>query len=131
MANTIKKQPASNIDEYIAGFPKNVQQMLEAIRATVKKAAPEAEEAIRYDIPTFRLNGNLVSFGAWKNHIGFYPVPRNAVEFKKELSGYDGEKSTVRFPIGNPLPLSLIGNIVKYQVKRSLNKSGTKDKKPR
>jgi len=127
MAKAIKSIPAENIDEYIAGFPKNIQKMLKEIRAVVKKAAPKAEESIKYDIPTFVLNGNLVSFGAWKSHIGLYPVPRQVEEFKKELSAYDGEKSTLKLPLDNPLPLALIGKIVKFNVKRNLEKAGAKE----
>ncbi|MBC7889626.1 MAG: DUF1801 domain-containing protein [Ferruginibacter sp.] len=124
----MKNIPAENMDEYITGFPKNIQKMLEELRAAIRKAAPQAGETIKYAIPTFTLKGNLVSFGAWKTHIGFYPAPREIEEFKEELSAYAGAKSTVQFPIDKPLPLSLIGNIVKYRVKKNLEKAG-KDKK--
>lgn len=129
MAKTMKSIPAGNIDEYIAGFPKDIQRMLEEIRAAIRKAAPEAEETIKYAIPTFTLKGNLVSFAAFKNHIGFYPAPRGIEPFKKELSAYGGAKSTVQFPIGNPLPLALISKMVKFRVKKNLEKAGTKAKK--
>ncbi|MEO8765006.1 MAG: DUF1801 domain-containing protein [Ginsengibacter sp.] len=129
MAKTIRNSKAVNIDEYIAGFPTDIQKKLEEIRATIKKAVPQAKEAIKYDIPTFTLNGNLVSFGAWKKHIGLYPAPRTAEEFKKELSAYEGEKSTVKFPLDHPLPLPLIGKIINYNVKRHLEKAGTKGQK--
>jgi len=126
---SMKSAVAENIDAYIAGFPKPIQQKLEAIRATIRKAAPEAGEAIKYAMPTFTLNGNLVHFAAFKNHIGFYPAPRAIEAFKKELSAYEGSKGAIRFPLDKSLPLGLIGNIVKYRVKMSEEKAGLKKKK--
>ena len=117
-----------DIDEYIAGFPPDVQKLLEKIRRTISKAAPGAEEAIKYQIPTFTLNGNLISFAAYKNHIGIYPAPRDVAEFKKELSAYAGNKSTLRLPLDKPIPVALIGRIVKYQVKRNQQKAAAKGK---
>jgi uncharacterized protein YdhG (YjbR/CyaY superfamily) len=128
MAMTMKGTQAENIDEYIAGFPKNVQKMLNEMRATIRKAAPEAGEAIKYAIPTFTLKGNLVHFAAFKNHIGFYPAPRAIEAFKKELSAYDGSKGAIQFPLDKPLPLALITRIVKYRVKQSLEKEKAKKK---
>jgi uncharacterized protein YdhG (YjbR/CyaY superfamily) len=113
---------AKNIDEYIAAFPADIRKRLEEMRATIRKAAPEAEEAIAYAIPTFRLKGNLVHFAAFKNHIGFYPAPRAIEAFKKELSGYEGGKGTVQFPLDKPLPLPLITKIVKFRVKDNLER---------
>src|SRR5918911_4865264 len=105
------------IDEYIAGFPEDVQAILQKIRLTIRKAAPEAEEKISYQMPTFTLKGkNLVHFAAFKKHIGFYPVPTGIEEFKKELSVYEGAKGSVRFPIDRPIPFDLIGKIVKFRV---------------
>ena len=124
-----KNVPATTIDEYIAGYPKNVQKLLEEVRVTIKKAAPGAEEAIKYGIPTFILNGNLVHFGGFKNHIGFYPAPSGIEEFKKELSKYAGAKGSVQFPIDKPLPLALITKIVKFRVKKNLEKIKTKKNK--
>lgn len=118
-----------NIDEYIAGFPKEIQKILEQIRATIKKTAPEAEETISYAIPTFTLNGNLVHFAAFKNHIGFYPAPSGNEAFKKELSIYKGGKGTVQFPIDKKIPLNLITKIVKFRVKKNLERIKTKTKK--
>ena len=109
---------AQNIDEYIAGFPKDVQKILQQIRITIKKAAPQAQEAIKYSIPTFVLNGNLVHFGAYKNHIGFYPAPQGIEKFDKKLSRYEGSKGTVRFPLDKPIPFDLITKIVKFRVKK-------------
>lgn len=111
---------AKNIDEYIAGFPKDIQSMLSQIRATIKKAAPGAEEAIKYAIPTFVLNGrNLVHFAAFKNHIGFYPTPTGIESFQKELSKYKQGKGSVQFPLNEPMPLALIIKIVKFNMARN------------
>ena len=118
--------PIKNIDEYIAGFPKDVQKILEEIRLTISKAAPDAKEAIKYQIPTFTLNGNLVHFAAYKNHIGFYPAPKGIEKFKKELSLYEGGKGTVRFPLDKPIPFDLISKIVKFRVKQNAEKAKTK-----
>ena len=129
MAKTIKTIPAVTIDEYIAGFPEPIQKSLQAVRAAIQKAAPEAEETIKYAIPTFTLNGNLVSFGAWKTHIGLYPAPRENEAFKKELSAYDGAKSTVQFYFDQPMPLTLIAKIVRFRVKTNLAKAEKKSRK--
>lgn len=115
----MKSTKPLTIDEYIAGFPRDIQQALKSIRMTIHKAAPQAEEAIKYSMPTFILNGNLIHFAAYKNHIGIYPVPRGDELFKKALSVYEGEKSTMRIPLDEPLPLALISKIVKYNVKRN------------
>ena len=118
-----------NIDQYIAGFPQAVREVLEKIRTAVKKAAPGAEETIKYQIPTFVLNENLVHFGAFKNHIGFYPTPSAIEEFKDELSAYDGAKGSVQFPFDKPMPLSLISKIVKFRVKETREKADARKKK--
>lgn len=120
---------ANNVSEYIAGFPKNVQEVLEKLRATIKKAAPEAEEVISYGMPAFKLNGMLVFFAAHKNHIGFYPTPSGIEAFKKELAAYEGAKGSVQFPVEKPLPFDLITKIVKFRVKENLEKAATKTKK--
>ena len=129
MATAIKTIPARNIDEYIAGFPKNIQNILEEMRATIRKTAPEAEELISYNMPAFKLNGFLVSYAAWKKHIGMYPVPAGNEAFKKKISVYKVEKSTAKFPIDKPLPLDLITKIVKFRVKENLKKVKTKRKR--
>lgn len=116
------KSPAT-IDEYIAGFPPDVQAILQKIRAIVREAAPEATEAIKYAMPTFVLNGNLVHFAAFKHHIGFYPVPSGIEKFKKELSAYKGAKGSVQFPLDEPMPYALIEKIVKFRVKENKAKS--------
>lgn len=108
-----------NIDEYIAGFPSDVQVILRQIRTTIAKVAPEAEEAFKYQIPTFVLNGNLVHFAAFKNHIGFYPTPSGIEAFKDELSRYEGAKGSVKFPIDQPMPLRLIEKIVTFRLQEA------------
>jgi uncharacterized protein YdhG (YjbR/CyaY superfamily) len=117
------------IDNYIAGFPKDVQEILEKIRLTIRKAAPDAEETISYQIPTFTLKGKyLVYFAAYKKHIGLYPAPRGSEKFKQELSGYEGGKGTVRFPFDKPIPFDLISRIVKFRVKENLERAKAKGK---
>ncbi|MEI6049914.1 MAG: DUF1801 domain-containing protein [Bacteroidota bacterium] len=119
----------TNIDEYIEGFPDNIQKYLKEIRATIKKAAPGAQETISYAMPTFTLNGNLVHFAACKNHIGFYPTPSGIETFRKELSIYKGAKGSVQFPFNNRLPLDLITKIVKFRVKENLERKNRNSKK--
>ena len=118
----ISKNKIESIDDYINGFPPNVRKILQEIRKTIKKIAPEAEEAISYQIPTFKLNGNLVHFAAFKKHIGFYPGSKAINVFKKEIASYKSSKGTVQFPLEKPLPLSLIKKIVDYRVKESSQK---------
>lgn len=124
-----QKTKPKNIDEYIEGLPKDIQNILEELRSVIRKAAPGAEETINYGIPTFTLNGNLVHFAAYKNHIGFYPTPGGIEAFKKELSIYEGAKGSVQFPLNKPLPLDLVTRIVKFRVKENAEKSKTKKKK--
>lgn len=112
------------VDEYIRSFPRHVQALLRDVRRTIQKSAPEGKEKISYGIPTFTLGGNLVFFAGYKNHIGFYPTPGPIQAFKRELSRYESAKGTIRFPIDKPLPLGLIGRIVRYRVKQYLERSG-------
>ena len=116
------KNIAPDIDTYIADFPEEIQAILQEVRATIHKAAPEATEDIKYAIPTFVLNGNLVHFAAFKSHIGFYPTPTGIEEFEKELSVYKQGKGSVQFPLDQPMPLDLITRIVKYRVKQNREK---------
>jgi uncharacterized protein YdhG (YjbR/CyaY superfamily) len=111
------------IDEYIAGFPEETQVILEQVRATIKKAAPDAKETISYAIPTFTLNGNLVHFAAFKTHIGFYSTPSGTDAFQEELSKYKTGRGSVQFPIDDPMPVDLISRIVAYRVKENLLKA--------
>lgn len=124
----MKSKPPTTIDEYISDFPPDVQEKLQQFRATIKKAAPEAEESINYGIPTFKLNGNLVHFGGFKNHIGFYPGPSGIAAFKDELAIYSSAKGSVQFPNDKKLPLSLITKIVKFRVTENLEKTNKKKK---
>jgi uncharacterized protein YdhG (YjbR/CyaY superfamily) len=122
------QQGPRNIEEYIAGSPKDVQEILEEIRTTIRKAAPDAEETISYQMPTFTLKGNLVHFAAHKSHIGFYPTPSGIERFKKELSVYEGAKGSVKFPLEKPIPFDLISKIVKFRVKENLERAKAKKK---
>ena len=124
-----KKTIPEDIDDYIADFPEDVQAILQKIRATIREAAPDAKEAISYQMPTFKLHGNLVHFAAFKNHIGFYPAPTGIEEFEKELAAYKGAKGSVQFPIDKPMPLDLIRKIVKFRVAENLEKAEAKSKK--
>jgi uncharacterized protein YdhG (YjbR/CyaY superfamily) len=118
---SMKESPTvpGTIDEYIAGFPKDVQDILESIRRTISEAIPEAAEAIKYGMPTFTLRGrNIVHFGAFKNHIGLYPVPRDVEGFRDDLAAYEGKKGTARFPLNRPMPLDLIRRIAEFRRER-------------
>lgn len=120
------KQKIQTIDEYIKTFPKDIQKILGTVRQTIKKSAPTAVEAISYQIPTFKLNGNLVHFAAYKNHIGFYPGSEAIKVFKKEIVSYKSSKGAIQFPIDKPMPLALIHKIVKLRVKINSAKSSIK-----
>ena len=123
-----RKNTASpkNIDAYIARFPQDVQEILQRIRGVIQEAAPEAEEAIKYQIPTFILNGNLVHFAAFQKHIGFYPTPSGIEQFKEALSKYSGAKGSVQFPLDSPIPYGLIKKIVKFRVSEAREQSKVK-----
>lgn len=110
---------STTIDAYIAGYPEEVQAILQEIRRTIHETAPEATEAISYGMPTFKLHGNLVHFGAFKSHIGFYPVPSGMEAFQEELAAYKQGKGSVQFPLNKPMPLDLIRRIVEFRVQES------------
>ncbi|MBK8986033.1 MAG: DUF1801 domain-containing protein [Chloroflexi bacterium] len=118
-----------NIDEYIASFPADIQEILTKIRLIIREAAPDAEETIKYQMPTFVLNGNLVHFAAFRRHIGFYPVPSGIEKFQHELSAYEGGKGSVQFPLSKPIPFDLISRIVAFRVEENLAKAAKKGKK--
>lgn len=124
-----KDASPQNIDEYIAGFPEDIQEILQKVRQTIREAAPGAQETIKYQIPTFVLEGNLVHFGGYKSHIGFYPAPSGIEKFKQELSGYKGAKGSVKFPLDNPIPYDLIKEIVLFRVNENLEKAKAKKQK--
>jgi uncharacterized protein YdhG (YjbR/CyaY superfamily) len=118
-----KRTAPKDIDEYIAGFPSDVRPILEKVRATIRKAAPQAQEKIGYGIPTFTLSGNLVHFAGYEKHIGFYPAASGIAKFKRELSGFKSAKGSVQFPLGEPVPYGLIGKIVKFRVAENSGKT--------
>jgi uncharacterized protein YdhG (YjbR/CyaY superfamily) len=118
-----------NIDDYIAGFPKSVKESLVKLRETIRKAAPDAEEKISYQMPMFKQKGVLAYFAVHTNHIGFYPGPSAIHAFKEELTGYSTSTGTVQFPLGKPLPLKLISQMIKYKVKENLEKDESRHKK--
>jgi uncharacterized protein YdhG (YjbR/CyaY superfamily) len=119
------------IDEYIAGFPPDVQEILQQVRLTIRQAAPEAQETISYQMPTFTLHGNLVHFGGFKHHIGFYPVPSGIEAFREELAPYIAGKGSVRFPLDQPIPFDLISRIVAFRVNENVAKAQVKRKRAR
>lgn len=117
---------SADIDHYISAFPESIRNLLEQVRATIHKAAPDAEETISYAIPTFTLHGNLVHFAGYQHHIGFYPGAAGIAAFKDELSVYKGAKGSVQFPLDKPMPLALITRIVKFRVEQNLEKANQK-----
>jgi uncharacterized protein YdhG (YjbR/CyaY superfamily) len=122
------KKGFASIDEYIESFPQETQKILQEIRATIKAVAPQAEEKISYQMPTFHLNGNLIHFAAFKNHIGLYPTPSGTEAFKEEIAKYKSAKGSIQLPIDEPMPLKLISRIVKFRVADNLQKVKVKGK---
>ena len=119
----VENKKYSNIDEYINHFPENVKKNLEKIRQIIRDAAPEAQEAISYQIPTFKLNGkNLVHFAAYEKHVGFYPTPSGIEKYKEELAQYKPAKGSVKFPLNKSIPFDLIRKIVKFRKMEELSK---------
>ena len=114
-----KMKTYATVDEYIAIADPKVKKALKEIRKTIKTTAPKAEEVISYQIPGYKYHGMLIFFAAWKDHISLYPAPWNADSLKKEMSVYEGSKGTIKFPIDEPMPLSLIKKMVKYRVKEN------------
>ncbi len=114
---------SESIDTYIAQFPVDVQALLHQLRQTIQKAAPSATEAISYQIPTFKLNGNLVHFAGFKKHIGFYPGAAGIAAFQDELAGYKSAKGSVQFPLDKALPLALVAQIVRFRVAQNSTKA--------
>jgi uncharacterized protein YdhG (YjbR/CyaY superfamily) len=109
-------QSPRDIDEYIANFPTDTQAILQKIRQIIKTAAPDAQETINYQMPTFTLNGNLVHFAAFEKHIGFYPTPSGIEKFKKDIDPYKNAKGSVQFPLDQPIPYELIRKITEFRV---------------
>lgn len=104
------------IDEYISNFPPEVRHILENIRAIIKSNAPRAEETISYQMPTFKMNGNLIHFAAYKNHIGIYPTPSGVKEFQDKIQPYKFAKGSIRLPLDQPIPYDLVAEIVRFRV---------------
>jgi uncharacterized protein YdhG (YjbR/CyaY superfamily) len=125
-ANT---SPAKDVDTYIAGFPPATQKLLRQLRATIKKAAPLAEESISYQMPAYKYHGVLVYFGGYNSHIGFYPTASGIENFKKEIAGFKNSKGAVQFPLDTPLPVALITAMVKFRLYSNLEKAGIPLKK--
>jgi len=124
-----RKPTPKNIDEYIAGFPEDIQGILQKIRAVIHEAAPEARETISYQVPTFTLKGNLVHFAAFKQHISFFPASSGVERFKSELAGYQTSKGTIQFPLGQPIPYDLIREITIFRVQENLARAEAKARK--
>ncbi len=123
------QSPPKTITDYIALFPGETQELLTQVKLTIKAAVPNAEEKISYQMPTFFLNGNLVHFAAWREHIGFYPGASGIAAFQKELANYKNAKGSVQFPFDQPIPFDLITQIVKFRVDENLKKADSKKKK--
>ncbi|HEX5869693.1 MAG TPA: DUF1801 domain-containing protein [Longimicrobium sp.] len=124
---TTDRTVPGSIDEYIAGFPAEVQRVLQEIRATIREAAPDAEEAISYGIPTFNLKGRyLIYFAGFKKHVSVYPAPMGVAEFADEMSIYGSGKGTMKFPLGKPVPLDFVRRIVEFRAKENLARAAAK-----
>jgi uncharacterized protein YdhG (YjbR/CyaY superfamily) len=122
------KRKISSIDEYISVFPLKTQVQLQKIRKTIHDTAPDAEEKISYAMPAFSLNGMLVYFAGYENHLGFYPTASGIKNFQKEISKYKNSKGAIQFPVDKPIPVGLIKKIVKFRVKENLAKQTLKKK---
>lgn len=121
-------QKPNNIDDYLSTFPEAIRERLEAVRQTIKKAAPNATEVISYGMPAFRQRGVLVYFAGYKEHIGFYPTPSGIAAFQEELAGYKAAKGSVQFPLNEPTPLDLISRIVQFRVEEDARQAAAKKK---
>jgi len=124
-----KKSAFTSIDDYIATFPPPTQVILQQIRAALRQALPDATEKISYQMPTFYLNGNVVHFAAWKDHIGFYPAPNGLAQFEPELAAYNRSKGSVHFPLDQPLPIDLIQRIARFRAEENRQKAAAKKRK--
>ncbi len=125
----MKTNTPKNIDEYIAGFPPDIQEPLQRMRTIIREAAPEAEEELKYRMPTFVLQENLVHFAAFDQHIGFYPTPSAVAAFSTELKDYVHAKGSVQFPLNRPVPFALVKRMVQFRVKEVREKLSKSRKK--
>ncbi len=125
----MQTEPSKDIDDYIAGFPQDVQASLRIIRAIVRKAAPDVAETIKYRMPTFVLHGNLVHFAAFPKHIGFYPTPSAIQAFSAELKDYQSAKGSVQFPLDKPIPFALVERMVAFRVKETRERMKSRTRK--
>ena len=123
-----KMKKPETVEEYIAGFPKPAQEKLEKMKSIIKKVAPNAEEAISYGMPGYKLNGILVYFAGYEKHIGFYPMPSTLLAFKDKIAGYKNAKGSVQFPLDKPLPVTLITQMVKFRVANLMETAALKKK---
>jgi uncharacterized protein YdhG (YjbR/CyaY superfamily) len=120
------QESPTDIEGYITAFPAEIQEILQKIRATIRKAAPRAQETIKYGMPTYALDGNLVHFAAFKKHIGLFPPVKSDAEFRRAVAAYEGPKGNLRFPLDEPIPYELISRMVKIRVKETLAKAESK-----
>jgi uncharacterized protein YdhG (YjbR/CyaY superfamily) len=131
MKSSQSRATAKSVDDYISLYPQNVQAILQKLRQTIRDAAPQAKEVISYRIPSYKFHGFLVHFGAFQDHIGFFPTSSPRRVFKKELSKYEGGKGTIRFPLDRPIPYGLVRKIVKFRVRENLGESEESSKAKR
>lgn len=124
-----KSTPITDVNSYIAAFPKETQKLLKQLRAIIKKTVPGAEEIISYQMPAYKFHGRLLYFAAFKNHIGFYPMKSTITRFKKELTGFKGAIGSVQFPLDQPLPVELITRMLQFKAKENREKAELKTKK--
>ena len=119
-----------SVDDYIGGFPDELQRVLRRVRRVIQRAVPTADEVICYQMPTYRMEGNLVHFALCKNHLGFYPAPSGIAAFSRQLAGFKTSKGAVQFPLDQPIPLDLIRDIVMFRVKENRAKAAAKNARP-
>ncbi len=121
------RKKIQSVGEYLRNQPRETQVRLNAIRMIVRRLAPDAVERISYRMPAYFLNGALVWFAAFKNHIGFYPGASGVAAFRHEIENYKSAKGSIQFPLDQPLPTALIKRIVKYRVQENLARENKKE----
>jgi uncharacterized protein YdhG (YjbR/CyaY superfamily) len=123
------RRAVRTVDDYISGFAPEIQDILQTLRKVVRESAPNADEKISYQMPTFAQHGNLVHFAAFKHHIGFYPTSSGTEAFRDELAGYKGSKGAVQFPLDRPVPYELVGRIVRFRVAENSRRAESRSRK--